>query len=275
MGINKLHLFGSEVRSRPPATKDRRVRRLPLLSGLAALGQYASRTARVPAARCAAFTATHGMADGIHGRSAIVRTTAHPSLSASFAEANIHVVGIADDTDGCPALGADTTDFTGWQRDLGPLALTSGQRGAGAGTAAKLTASSRLKLQIVHRHSQRNAAKRHAVADARLGIGSADKAIAGLQAIGSENVSFFAILILEQGDARGTVWIVFDRHDRSPNTVFLPLEINEAIHALVSASAKPRAGHSLIIAAAFLGMGAQQRFLGLFLGIRDFGKITD
>src|SRR5579871_3611040 len=99
--------FGCIMRTRATATDDRRIGRLPFLPGLPPLGKDAGRTARVSAARRSPFTTAHRMADRIHRRAAVVRLTAHPALPAGFAQADVHVLGVADGPDGRPASRAD------------------------------------------------------------------------------------------------------------------------------------------------------------------------
>src|SRR5207248_217758 len=125
------------VRTGPAAADDGRVRRLPLFPRLAALGEHAGRAARVPAAGGAALAAAHRVADRVHRGAAVVRLAAHVPLAARLAEADVHVLGVADAADGRPALRADAAHFPRRQRDLCPLALAGRQGGAGAGAAAE------------------------------------------------------------------------------------------------------------------------------------------
>src|ERR1700677_3905894 len=88
-------LFLRIVRPRPAPAGDRRIRRLAFLARLATLGQNARRTARMPAARRSPFAATHGMADRVHRGAAIVRLAAQPAFATGLAQADVHVVGVA------------------------------------------------------------------------------------------------------------------------------------------------------------------------------------
>src|SRR5262245_53482192 len=92
------------VRAGPAAADDRRVRRLALRAGLAALGQDAGGAARVAAAGGAALAAAHRVADRVHRGAAVVRLAAHVPLPAGLAQADVHVVGVADGADRRPAL---------------------------------------------------------------------------------------------------------------------------------------------------------------------------
>src|SRR5205085_11599686 len=62
------------------AADDRRVRRLPLLPRLAALGQHAGRRARVPAAGRPPLAPAHRVTDRVHRHAAVVRLAAEPPL---------------------------------------------------------------------------------------------------------------------------------------------------------------------------------------------------
>src|SRR5205823_7855497 len=118
-----------EARAGPTAADDRGVRRFPLTPGLAALGRDARRRARVPAAGGAAFAAAHRVADRVHRHAAVVRLAALPALAPGLAQADVHVVGVADGPQGRPAVAADAADYAGRQRALRPVGLAGGQRG--------------------------------------------------------------------------------------------------------------------------------------------------
>src|SRR5262249_54575777 len=141
--------------------------RLALLAGLAALGQDAGGAARVAAAVRPALAAAHGVVDRVHGGAAVVRLAAQPALAAGLAQADVHVVGVADGADGRPALGADAAHLAGGQRDLRPAALAGGEPDAGPGAAAQLTAPSRLHLHVVEFHPEGDPPQRQTVAQAR------------------------------------------------------------------------------------------------------------
>src|SRR5947209_18932252 len=111
------------MRARPAPPHDGRVRRLPLLARLAALGQYARRASGMATPCGAALAASHGMADRVLRCAALVRLAALPAFAARLAQAQVHVFGIADHADRRPALRADATYFPGGHRQLRPLPL--------------------------------------------------------------------------------------------------------------------------------------------------------
>src|SRR5207244_1969233 len=105
---------------------DRRIRWLALLASLAALGQHAGRTTRVPAALAAAFATAHRVAHRVLRRAAVMRLAALPALPSRFAQADVHVVGIADGANRGPAFRCDAAHLAARQRDLRPVTFASG-----------------------------------------------------------------------------------------------------------------------------------------------------
>src|SRR5947209_5652257 len=138
--------FWRIVRTRPATTDDGGIGRLPLFAGLAALGQDAGRATRVSSARSTALAAAHRVADWVHRGAAVVRLAAHPTLASGFAEADVHVLGVADRPDGRPAGGANAAHLTRRQRDLRPSAFARAEGCAGPGTPANLSTVAGLHL---------------------------------------------------------------------------------------------------------------------------------
>src|SRR6516165_7361151 len=155
-----------------------RIRWLPLLAGLAALGQHASWTAWMPPAPSSPFAAAHRVRHRVLRSAPIVRLAAKPALAPGFAQADVHVVGIADHADGRPAIGRHAPDFAGRQRYLRPVRLTRAEYRADAGTPAQLAAAARPQLDVVYAHAQRNIPEWHAVPHARFGRGTVHHLIA-------------------------------------------------------------------------------------------------
>ena len=114
---------------------------------------------RMPATLAAPFAAAHRMADRVLRHAALVRLLAHPALAAGLAQANVHVVGVRHRAEARPASNRHPADFPARQRQLSPVAFAVGQGRAATGAAADLTAASRLHLDVVDRHAQRNLAQ--------------------------------------------------------------------------------------------------------------------
>ena len=67
-------------------------------------------------------------------------------------------------------------------------------------------------------------------------IGARDDGIAYRKACGSEDVILGAVFVLDQGDERGTVGIVFKRLDLSGHIELRSLEIDDTIFLTVAAA---------------------------------------
>src|SRR5262249_5022806 len=149
--------------------------------------------------------------------------------------------------------------LAGGHRQLRPVAFAGRQRGAAPGRAADLAAAARLQLDVVYRHAQWDAVERQAVSRPRLRAGPAGHLVAGLQAQGRQDVALLAVRVLDQRDPGRTVRVVLDRLHRGGNSVVgIALEVDEAVHLLVSAAAEPGGDDALIVAAASLLLGDQQ-----------------
>src|SRR5579859_5671903 len=118
--------FRRIMRTGPAATNDRGIGRFAFLARLTTLGQYAGGAARIPTAAGAAFAAAHRVVDRVHGNAAVMRSPPQPARASRLAEADVHVVGVADGADGRPAFGAHAANLAGWQRDLGPFSFAGG-----------------------------------------------------------------------------------------------------------------------------------------------------
>src|SRR5207245_9528019 len=80
--------------------------------------------------------------------------------------------------------------------------------------------------------------------------------------------------VLDQGNAGRPVRVIFDRDDVGPNVVLVAFEIDQAVHAFVSAAAKTCAREAVMIAAALLPLRYQQGFLRLLMAIGDLDEIA-
>src|SRR5262249_17358470 len=115
-----------------------------------------------------------------------------------------------------------------------------------------------------------------AVADTRLRLLAGDQSVTSLEPFRGQNVRLLAVLVLDQGDAGRAIRVVLDRLHRRPDVVLPALEVDEAVTLLVAAAAEARADEALVVAAALLGLGAQQRFLRpVLLAVRQLREVAD
>ena len=172
----------------------RRLRVLP------SFGKLSGGAARMSAPRRATFAAAHRMGDRVHCHAAHVRTMSLPTLAAGFADDDIHVLRIADHADRRAARARQSPNFARGQRDLCP-ATFAGVNDGRSGAAAQLSAATRPHFDVVNRPSRRDVAERQAIPDVGLRVGAADDRVAGRQTLRSQDVAFFAVGIMQQGDA--------------------------------------------------------------------------
>ena len=83
-------------------------------------------------------------------------------------------------------------------------------RGA-AGAARQLAALAGLQLDVVHDRADRDVAQRHGIARLDRRIGARADLVAGLHALGREDVAALAVGVLDQRDVAGAVRIVLER----------------------------------------------------------------
>jgi len=84
----------------------------------------------MPSALGSSFTTTVGVIDRVHGSTTDVWSPTEPPLSASLAQDNPFMVGVADHTNRRSATSRDTTNLAAGQCQLGPISVAGHQRGS-------------------------------------------------------------------------------------------------------------------------------------------------
>src|SRR6056297_520101 len=237
---------------------NRAVTWLALLTGTATLGTLALWADRVTSTLGPTFTTTVWMVDRVHRGSAYVRSTAHPPTAAGFSKPDFAVVGIADLPDGCTANRGHASDFPTWQRQLSPFGFTSHQQGFRASRATHRSTTTRAKFDTAHFGADRNVLERHAVADFGRCFWAIHDVIAGFQRSGSNHVTFVAILVVQQCNTRGAIWVVLHRVDFGSDTIFRATKVDDSVHLLVSTATMPGGDFTLIVPSTRFPLGNQQ-----------------
>src|SRR5699024_7405846 len=101
----------------------------------------------------------------------------------------------------------------------------------------QLRALSRAKLYGMHLRSHRNRAQLHGIARLDRSLVPAEDLLPCTHVAGRQDVATFAIDVLDQGNMRAPVRIVFDPFDRAANAVLVAPEVNAAIVVLVTTAA--------------------------------------
>ena len=95
--------------------------------------------------------------------------------------------------------------------------------------------------------SNRNLRQWERVAVLRLGHLTTHDLLTNLELIWRDDVALFSICILNKSNAACTIWIVLDRHDRRLYTELVALEVDNAVHTLVSTTAVTRCDTTSVV----------------------------
>ena len=107
------------------------------------------------------------MIDRVHRRTTDMRPSPQPSTAPRLAQLHAAVFRVADLSDRRTARGRHAPNLTAGQGQLRPTCLAGHQRGRHSSTATHRRTLSRLHLDGVHAHPQRNLLQGQAVADLR------------------------------------------------------------------------------------------------------------
>ena len=130
--------------------------------------------------------------------------------------------------------------FAGLQAYAGIHTLARGELRRPAGAARQLAALAGLELDVVHRAADGDVPKRHCVARLDRRVGARTNLVAGLHALGREDVAALAILVQNQRQMRRTVRVVLQTLDDAGNPVLVTLEIDQPVALLVATADVPR-----------------------------------
>ena len=87
------------------------------------------------------------------------------------------------------------------------------------------------------RGTDRDVAKLHGIAGLDICTVAALDLVADVETLGSQDVSLFAVRVMQQGDPASAVWVVLDTGDLGRNTVLDALEVDNAVALLVTTTA--------------------------------------
>src|SRR5579859_4037015 len=206
------------------------------------------------------------VAAGVHCRSAYSRAPAHPTLAASLADLDVAVVNVADLTHCRHALFAYHTHFAAWQANLCKLVLAPDQLGRCTGGTHHLRATPTLQLDGMDEGANGDVAQGQCIAFFEGGARPAHQRVAYLQAQRGQDIALFAVHVMQQGDAGGSVRVILDGGNLRGDTVLVPLEINDTQVALVAAPAMAHRHVSRNVAPGLAPFFADERTLRLRFG---------
>ena len=210
--------------------------------------------------------------DRVHGLTTGDRALAEPACTTGLAKRDVGVVGVADLTDRRAAAGVHVADFAGRHAQLSVGAVLRDELHGRTSGAGDLRAAERAEFDRVHHGTGRDVAQRQVVARLDVGLRAGLNQVALLDAFRGDDVALLTVCVVEQGDACGTVRIVFDLGDARRHAVLVPTtEVDETVLALM-ATAAMAGGHTAVrVAAASLAFLAYERLLRR--GAREVGEI--
>src|SRR5690606_12784529 len=138
-------------------------------------------------------------------------------------------------------------------------AFAGDQLHAGAGGAGDLRALARLHLDAVHGGTDRDVAQRQAVAGTDRRIVARDHLVAGLQALGRDDIAALTVHVAQQRDVRGAVGIVLEPLDARGNAFLVALEVDDAVVLLVATAHVAGGDATVVVAATGLALRLEQR----------------
>src|SRR5712692_4857708 len=198
-------------------------------------------------------------------------TPAHTALVTGASDLLVLVLDVPQLADRRAAPHLDDADATRGEPDLRVLAFLGHELRHAARRAHELRAATGLELHPVDRRAGRDVLERQAVAHARLGLGAGDDRVADLELVRREDVALLPVLVEQQGETGRAVRVVLDGSHNCGNSIFISLEVDDAVVALLAAAAVARGDAALRVAAGVAQLALGERTLGL-LALSDLGE---
>src|SRR5690606_30322048 len=253
-----------------PATHDVLVRRVLLLAG-PRLG-LAPRADRVAAAGGLALAAAERMIDRVHGHAAGLGTNTLPAVATGLAQLDQLGLGVSDLADGGAAVERHHTHLSGRQPEEGHVVLLGHELDRRAGRAGQLGPTARTHLDGVDHGSGGDVAEGKGVPGPDIGVRAGSEDVAGLHTHRGQDVSLLAVHVVEEGDTRIAVGVVFDPGHLGGHAVLVAAEVDDPIPLLVTPAAMAGGDPTVGVAASGRLLLVDERLLGLGLGdLREVG----
>lgn len=223
-------------------------------------GVFTPRSLRVlQSDRAVSLSSSMRVVHGVHGFTEHLRLLAHPAHASRLTDGDEVVLKVTYGTDRGGALRAEPSDLSARKLDDGMGSVDAHESSCGSRGADDLSATTERHFQVVDLVPHRDVFQLHAVAHFHLRARRADDGLADLQSVRSQDVALFAVLVVNEGDARGTVGIVLKRSDDAGNAgLVFALEIDEPEEFLVSSAAMTHAHFTAAAASGDALLSARQ-----------------
>ena len=190
--------------------------------------------------------------------------------TAGLADVDVLVIQVANLADAGSAVGAHIPNFAGGQTNLSQVPFLSHELGSSTGGTDQLGAAAGLQLHVVDHSTNRDVGDGQAVAGLDVGSRGGNHLVAGLQAVGSQDVAQGVVLVTDQSDESAAVGIVLQTLHSSRHIQLLTLEINDAVLPLVAAAAMADGDVTVAVATCVLLEALNQATLRFCLLVHAF-----
>ena len=211
------------------------------------------------------------MVDRVHGHTTGLGLLALPAVAAGLADLDQLVLAVADLADGGATVDHHATHLGGGHTQRGVVAFLGDQLDGDAGRTADLAALAGAQLDVVHGGADRDETQRHGVAGLDVGAVATLDRVTDVEAARSQDVGLLAVVVVEQRDAARAVRVVFDGGDLGGHAILDPLEVDDAVLLLVTATTM--AGGLAAVAVAATGLGLLDEEALLRRGLGDLAEI--
>lgn len=139
-----------------------------------------------------------------------------------LAEGDVLMVDVAHLADGRHAVGREIPKLAGGEPDQSVLALFRHELSHVAGCTDELGAFVGVHFHIVDKGTDRDVCHGKSIAGLDVGVSAAPDNVAHFQAVGSKDVTLFAVLVLQQRNVSRTIGVVLDGLNRLRSCRFCP-----------------------------------------------------
>jgi len=161
------------------------------------------------------------------------------------------------------AIEVNQSDLARGQADVRVIALLGQKLRRASGTAHKLPALSRTQLDVMDGRPHRDISERQRIAHENIRIGAGDDRLPHLQPMWRQDIPLLPIRIMEQGDEGRPIRIILDRGHARRDAELVPLEINDAIEALMPSTAMADRDMPVVVSTVNPPLADRQRLVRL------------
>ncbi len=225
------------------------------------------------------FTTTHRVIMGVHNYTTVVRTTSQPTRTSGLTRTFQRMIAVTNTTYSSLASTENQTSLARRQLDNTVTAITRSQLSKISSGAYQQSALSGTQFDIVDYSTHRNVLQRQTVTYFGGCFGTTHHSGTHLQTVGSNNITFFTVSVIQQSDTSRTVRIVLDCLYNCGYTIFLSLEVDETEKLLMATSKVTHSHLSIVVTTTSRTLSTNERLLryrcsNLFEGTYNFVSLA-